>query len=250
MAYSRPCRGLVPGRVAGAVPRAWLAVSWPRSRHSPAPSSSWSRYTLCIVTYCLILKPLSVTIHPSVLQHTSQPSQPLLVTIHFSVLRHYTQPFMPFSHDTKFVSWHSLPAHQLAIHLTQSTPYCNTISNPLDIQMPCHDTIFHCIVTLFWAVAQINSALFFFSFFSSIFFISFQLLERLPKYIYIHFFFHSPIHPNKFRKIYFIYLSSVLLTVKPKKKKISSPHFFSFSNKPNKFIKKFSFILFFLFYTL
>ena len=73
----------------------------------------------------------------------------------------------------------------------------DTLSLPANLhnlhtQRPCHDTIFHCIVTLFWVVAQISSYIFF----SLLHFCYWKLpiFSLLISYISIFFFPHSPVH--------------------------------------------------------
>ena len=71
--------------------------------------------------------------------------------------------------------------------------YRDTLSLPANLhnlysQRPCHDTIFHCIMTLFWAVAQISFCLFFFRFLTHFSSSSFLLLET-PKNTYPYNFF-------------------------------------------------------------
>ena len=114
-------------------------------------------------------------------------------------------------------------------------------AHPLQL---CHDTIFHCIVTQLGSNPT-NSAPFFFSFFTH-FFSSFLLLETPKKYIYI--FFHSPIHPIKF-KINFVSFTFLHAChwKNTKKKKLIHIIFFSFSSTLNKFIKIYFHSFFFRF---
>ena len=174
-----PCRGLAwpfrrPRRPCrGQVPRTHMAVSWPRSRYS---SSS---------AYCLP------------------------VTIHYSVLRYKLLASRLFCHNTTLcIATHSLPVTQ-ALNLSQyNGVYCDTLLQPKPLlsqytwcighnppailhsqNLLCHNTIFHCIVTQLGSSPTHSCTVFFFIFHTHFFFISFQLLEKLPKYIYIFYFF-------------------------------------------------------------
>ena len=85
--------------------------------------------------------------------------------------------------------------------------YRDTLSLPANLhnlhtQRPCHDTIFHCIVTLFWAVAQISSCIFF-SFCHTFFSLLHFCYWKHPKNTYPFFFSSFSSAPNKFIKIYF-----------------------------------------------
>ena len=84
----------------------------------------------------------------------------------------------------------------------------------------CHDTI-HCIVTQMG-----NSPSSLCNFFFHPFFFHSNYWKTTKKKIFIYFF-HFPVEPNKFIKIFFKFCFPVLHIVKPqKKKKISSHHFF------------------------
>ena len=89
----RPCRGLVPqpcrrpgGRVVA------------KCRAQARPCRGLPRDT------ALPQAPLPVTIHPSVLRHTSQPSQPSCHDTLTCIATHFPHQPSCLSHDTKFVS--------------------------------------------------------------------------------------------------------------------------------------------------
>ena len=167
----------------------------------------------------------------------------LLVTIHPRVLRHNVPVYQAASvtiqnlyRDTAFPQ--AIPASPVMIHLV----YCDTTYQPTShclsrytqlyrdlhpsqtarLRLLCHDTIPHCIVTQLGSSPTIYAPFFFHTFFSA--------TRNTQKYVYPNFFFHSPVHPNKFIKIYFSHFSSVLPTVKPKKKKNSHHTFFFISS--------------------
>ena len=91
-------------------------------------------------------------------------------------------------------------------------------------------TQFHCIVTQIgnWAVAHSISLQLLFFFFSLIIFFIIPTTEKLPKYIYIYIYSFSS-KPNKFIKIYFIKFLPILHNIKPYKKFLHII-FFSFNS--------------------
>ena len=107
----------------------------------------------------------------------------------------------------------------LALAPCQNTPRCIAIQF-LTASFPAIQFVAYKTRSQYnWAVAQISSAPFFFSFFFTLFilllfFSHFQLLENTKK-IYTNFFFSFSRILNKLIKIYFIHFSSVLHPVKP-----------------------------------
>ena len=90
-------------------------------------------------------------------------------------------------------------SHPTSLVNLQYTLYCNTIFFFSQYN---------------WAVAQISPSTKFYFFFHIYFFFHFSSYWKIPKNIYIPFFFHFPEHSNKFIKIYFIHFSLTLHTVK------------------------------------
>ena len=89
----------------GPVPRAHMAVSWPRSRYSPS-----SAYCPPVIIHCSVLRytpqlpALLMSRYDQVYRDMPQPTKPVCLSRYNPcIATQFPQSFKPFSHDTNFV---------------------------------------------------------------------------------------------------------------------------------------------------